>query len=357
VSRNRHYAAAALSRRALLGAAALAVTAVPLRMQSASARQAELAWTQLAIDGAGPTARWDHTLAVDEGRRRLIVFGGRDGEATPLGDTWEFDLAEEVWSPIEGAGPSPRFGQAVAVDQDGGALYLFGGQDNAPTFYDDAWRLDLATGEWSEIETGGPRPAARYGTSAVLDGAGNLLVSHGFTFEGRFDDTWSLDPTTGVWTDVSPAAETRPLKRCLHEAVWDTDGARMLLYGGCSSGFGPCPQGDLWAFDPVAGAWTEMIPAAGPAARTNPALVVDPANGRALLLAGLTDAGYVADLWSLDLDDPASPAWRELTAAGAGPAPRASHDATISGDRLYLFGGNGDAGATADLWRLDLTSG
>ena len=131
----------------------------------------------------------------------------------------------------------------------------------------------------------------------------------------------------------------------------------MVLFGGCSSGFGPCPQGDLWSFDPVAGAWIELTPAAGPAARTNPALVADSDSGRALLVAGLTEAGYVADLWSLALADPAPPVWDELTTAGASPTPRASHDATLCGGRLYLFGGNGETGATADLWALDLASG
>jgi hypothetical protein len=143
------------------------------------------------------------------------------------------------------------------------------------------------------------------------------------------------------------------LKRCLHEAVWDDAAGRMLLFGGCSSGFGPCPQGDLWAFDPGERRWTELTPAGGPAARSNPALVVDAGNDRALLLDGLTEAGYVADLWQVSLD--AAPVWAELTATD-GPAPRASHDAALVGDRLYLFGGTGDAGPLADLWTVALAA-
>ncbi len=315
------------------------------------------AWTRLAVDADWPGPRWDHTLAADEAGERLILFGGRDGEGAPLGDTWRFDLASERWEQIEGSGPAPRFGHAVAVDQEARELYLFGGQADGATFFDDAWRFDLETGAWSEIGTGdGPRPSVRYGTSAVFDGEGRLLVSHGFTFEGRFDDTWALDLETGAWTDVSPPeGEVRPLKRCLHEAVWDAANGRMLLFGGCSSGVGPCPQGDLWAFDPAARVWTELSPAAGPAARSNPALVIDPANARALLLHGLTENGNAADAWALALDH-AEATWTEVapTADGDVPAARFSHDAAILGDRLYLFGGNGDGGALADLWALDL---
>jgi hypothetical protein len=129
----------------------------------------------------------------------------------------------------------------------------------------------------------------------------------------------------------------------------------MLLFGGCSSGFGPCPQGDLWAFDPAARTWTELTPATGPAARSNPALAVDPARRRAVLVGGLTADGYTADAWSLSLAEGA--AWEPLATAGEAPAPRASHDAVVAGDRLYLLGGSGAGGATGDLWMLPLGDG
>ena len=126
----------------------------------------------------------------------------------------------------------------------------------------------------------------------------------------------------------------------------------MLLFGGCSSGFGPCPQGDLWAFDPAARAGPSSTPADGPAARSNPALVFDPRGQRALLIGGLTDAGYAADLWSRH------PTTRRLRPGTPGnstvtsPPARASHDAVMTRGDLYLFGGTGDAGIFDDLWRL-----
>jgi hypothetical protein len=314
-----------------------------------AAQGAPVSWTSL--DVVGPAARWDHTLAADPGTGHLILFGGRDANGAPFGDTWVYDAAAASWSALEGPSPSPRFGQAVAVDTARRALYLFGGQADGATFFNDTWRLDLDGLTWSEIVTGDIRPSPRYGTSAVLDDLGHILVSHGFTFEGRFDDTWSLDPESGTWTDVSPAAETRPLKRCLHEAVWDAAGQRMLLYGGCSSGFGPCPQGDLWTFDPAARTWTDLTPAASPAARSNPALIRDDVSGGIHLIDGLTEAGYAADLWSLDLST-AEPLWTEHEQGAIVPEPRASHDTAILDGAAYLFGGYGNAGPLADFWVL-----
>lgn len=337
--------------RALRIGALLPLLLVALLMRTLpGAAQADApVWT--AIEAAGPAARWDHTLAADPATGRLILFGGRDDNGAPFGDTWVYDTRDQAWVTVAGAAPSPRFGQAVAVDAANRALYLFAGQADGDTFFNDTWRFDLDALTWEQVTTGAAAPSPRYGTSAVLDNAGHLLISHGFTFEGRFDDTWSLDLASGAWTDVSPAVETRPLKRCLHEAVWDGAANRMLLYGGCSSGFGPCPQGDLWAFDPAVGSWTELIPASTPAARANPALIRDDASGRIWLIDGLTEAGYTADLWTLDVAG-AAPVWSEIAAGDPAPSPRGSHDAALLDGTVWLFGGFGDTGALRDLWTL-----
>jgi Galactose oxidase, central domain len=313
-------------------------------------------WQQLAADASGPTARWDHTLAADDSGRQLLLFGGRTDDGTPLGDTWRFDLTNQEWQQLTGPGPSARFGHSAAVDQEARRLYLFGGQADGTTFFNDAWMLDLATEEWSEINAGdGPRPQPRYGSSAVLTEDDRLLISHGFTDQGRFDDTWSLDLNESQWTDVSPPnGEVRPLPRCLHETVWDTAAQRMLLFGGCSSGYGPCPQGDLWAFDPAERTWAPIENEPTPAPRSNPALAIDPERDRALLLAGLTADGYAGDLWSLALGATPDMAWTQLNIDGDAPSARSSLDAVISGDNLYLFGGISDQGALADLWQLNI---
>jgi N-acetylneuraminic acid mutarotase len=146
--------------------------------------------TWASIDSPGPAARWDHTLSADPVTGSLYLFGGRDAAGASLGDAWIYSVGNDSWTLLEGPAPSPRFGHAVAIDTANRTLYLFGGQADGETFFNDTWRFDLDARSWSEIPTGDDRPSPRYGTSAVLDGEGNLLVSHGFTFEGRFDDTW-----------------------------------------------------------------------------------------------------------------------------------------------------------------------
>ncbi len=98
--------------------------------------------------------------------------------------------------------------------------------------------------------------------------------------------------------------------------------------------------------------WTDLTPSVSPAARSNPALVRDDADGAIRLVDGLTEAGYVADLWALDLTGEA-PAWLETAQGSVVPEPRASHDATILDGDIYLFGGNSSAGPLADFWVLN----
>jgi hypothetical protein len=331
------------------------VLGLPLvRPMPASAQDATVGWELLSDGSGGPGPRWDHTLAAADEGGQLLVFGGRDGSGNSYGDTWLYDTETGAWRAVESPGPEPRFGQAVAVDQEARILYLHGGESGS-TFYDDTWAFGFADETWTRLETGaGPLPNARYGHAAVLDGDGHLLITHGFTFAGRFDDTWSLDLEDLVWSEVSPeAGAVRPLPRCLFEAVWDrAAGGQLVLFGGCASGFGPCPLGDLWAFDPETRAWTELTPAGGPAPRSNPALVLDEGESRAWLVGGLTEGGYSGDLWQLALDE-AGASWVQLQ-AGDGPAPRASHDAALSDGRVFLFGGTSNEGVFADLWAAEV---
>lgn len=335
--------------KAAIGAGAMAAAAQSTGMVSA----ATPSW-QLLSDGQGPSPRWDHTLVADDESKQLLLFGGRDANFAALADTWIYSLSDREWRQIDGDGPPARFGQAVAVDQQTHEAILFGGE-TAEVFYNDVWVFDFTDEQWSQVDAGDTiAPAPRYGLGAVLDEQGRLLISHGFTFEGRFDDTWAFDRTSGGWSDISPSeGGARPLKRCLHEQVWDADAGRMLLYGGCSSGFGPCPQGDLWSYDPEEGTWTELTPASSPPPRTNPALVLDPRGTRSLLIGGLTDAGYAADVWALTVDDGVAE-WTNIVAEGTAPAPRASHDAVLTRGDIYLFGGTG-AAVFGDLWKLNLT--
>ncbi|MGH2593211.1 MAG: Kelch repeat-containing protein, partial [Anaerolineae bacterium] len=238
------------------GGAAVAPT--PAATAVTSGTSGKTVWTPIAAANP-PPARFDHTITLDTANNKLVVFGGRDGSKT-LGDTWIYDLKSNAWREVK-ASPAPeaRLGHAAAFDAKSKRVLIFAGQ--ASGFFNDVWAFDAAEETWQKLETKGTPPAARYGTSAVIDAKRNLLiVTHGFA-SGRFDDTFALDLATNTWSQINPI-DGMPLKRCLHESVYDAKSDRMILFGGCSSGFGPCPQGDLWSLNVGGKDWNEVSPAA-----------------------------------------------------------------------------------------------
>lgn len=302
-------------------------------------------WSQI-VAANSPPARFDHTLTLDTSANKIVLFGGRDGSKT-FGDTWIYDLRSNAWREVKAAlAPEARFGHAAAFDPQSKRVLIFAGQANG--FFNDVWAFDAAKETWQKIATRGNGPAARYGTSAVVDTKRNaLIVSHGFASD-RFDDTFALDLATLTWSQVQ-SLDGQPLKRCLHEAVYDARADRMILFGGCSSGYGPCPQGDLWSLDASAKDWNEVSPTGiKPSPRSNPSLVDDGA-GRAILFGGKTNDGPSNDVWSLDV---ASGEWAALSPSGVLPAARYSHDTVWnpSTKQMFVFGGRGDSGALNDTW-------
>lgn len=322
-------AACSPSRPAAPGAASPS----PPTPRSPSPSPAPAAWRRLAA--SGPAPRRDHSLTADPASGTRYLFGGRSG-GDPRGDLWAYDGGG--WREIRaGGGPAPRFGHnAVALD---GRLVVFGGQGGPSEFFNDVWRFDPEAGAWDEITPPGAAPAERYGAGGTVVGGG-LLVSHGFTHAGRFDDTWRLGER---WQDVSPAAG-RPVERCLHRIALLARTGVVVLFGGQTNG-APFLD-DTWLLDPAARTWREVT-GEGPVARNLHAM--DAAPDAVWVFGGAGADGPLADVWRFD-----GAAWREIVVDGEGPGPRAGLDGTVAGGRLSVFGGRGPSGELGDLWELAL---
>ncbi len=281
---------------------------------------------------------------------RLYLFGGRgEGE---LADLWSYDLAAGAWSQLAtDGGPSARHGHNAVWDVEQGRMVLFGGPAGS-AFFNDLWQFDPATNRWAELSTGASVPAARYGAGGAFDpaGGGRMLVTHGFTTTGRFDDTWQYDLAGQSWTEISPGGE-RPVERCLMRAVWDSTADRLLIFGGQTTA---TPfLGDLWALG-VAG-WGEIVADPKPSASNLYATVFDDDRRRLLLFGGKTEQGPANDLW---LFNSADESWDQPPVEDAGPSARFSHDAVWLADErsFVVFGGNDGSADLNDLWELSAGS-
>jgi hypothetical protein len=295
----------------------------------------------------------DGAIAYDASRR-IFLFGGQD--SSPRNDLWAYSLERRQWTEVQAGGSRPpaRFGHTMILDPQRRRLVVFGGQGSG--FFSDTWAYDIERGSWRQLSPDPAGPVPRYGHSAIYDGARDrMIVSHGFTSAGRFDDTWAFSLSSNTWREISPPSN-RPLRRCLHDAAYDPAGNQMLLYGGCASGFGPCPLGDLWSFDLNNHRWTERTGSARPPARQWSGLQYDGRRGRLLLFGGSGGGGLLADTWKYD---PAADAWTESPLQASAPPGRERHEAAYAADlgATFFFGGRTGSGPTNELWMLAASAG
>jgi hypothetical protein len=327
-----------------------ALTAVAL---AAAGDVAAQTWTEITPGvGPAPTGRRHSSAVHDTAENRMVIFGGTTGTTT--NEVWAFDLDTGAWENLTPAAgpPAPvaRITPASVYDPHGHQMITWSGQGQGGTFFNDIWSFDLATNTWSQFAPAGGPPAIRYGVAATWDPVARDLVTFaGFTFQGRFSDTWRFNDQAVTWTDVTPG--TSPLQRCLHAACYDAQNHRMIMYGGQNAG----TLADIWAFDLDTNTWTNLTPAVSPAGRWFATMVYDAANHRATVFGGQdpanTNAVWVFDLWNN--------LWTQLTPGGTPPSARYGSAGIYDGanDRMVVFGGQDAGGALNEVWSLDGLSG
>lgn len=311
------------------------------------ARSQSLSW-QLQPNGPkAPSPRADGGLAYDPAARQILMFGGADSSGS-TNDLWAYSLDKQYWTQLTPTGtlPPARSYHAVAWDSLRRRLLVFGGISAANLA--DAWAYSLASNSWQLLAADGAGPAARHGVSAIYDeGHDRMVISHGFTNTGRTDDTWALDLSTNTWRDISPAV--RPLRRCLHHASYDAATQQMYLYGGCSSGYGPCPDSDLWSLDLNTNTWTARGTGALPPGRQDYAMAFDPTGKRLRVFAGFGSTP-LSDTWEFD---PTAAQWTSVSFASPTPSARSRVLAVeVAGRGMYVFGGAAASGFSNELWLL-----
>lgn len=306
-----------------------------------------LTWTLLQPAGPQPSARYDGAVAYDVPGRQVLMFGGQDNSGA-RNDLWAYSFDKQRWTQLQpnGGPPPARFGHSLVFDSARRRVILFGGQ--AGGFFSDIWAYDLAANQWARLSADDAGPLRRYGHGAIYETAKDrMIITHGFTTAGRFDDTWAFDFKSNSWTNLTPSGN-KPLKRCLHHTVYDSARGQMYLYGGCASGFGPCPLGDLWAFDLNTNVWLERTPSNSPAPRYHYGMSFDDSRLRLVLFGGFGN-DLLGDTWDFN---PISGQWQSATLAGAPSARQRQESTFASGIGTILFGGQTAAGNTNELWIL-----
>ncbi|MHA1907745.1 MAG: Kelch repeat-containing protein [Candidatus Thorarchaeota archaeon] len=190
-------------------------------------------------------------------------------------------------------------------------------------------------------------PSGRYLPGFVYDPINDrIMMFGGSNDDDLFDDTWVLNTSSGIWTELALA--NSPVPRHSGVMVYDTTDEVIILFGGHN---GTDWGRDTWVFDCGTETWTEVTPALSPPGRGSAAMVYDSANDRVLLFSGYSEGGpYVADTWAYDHS---TNTWEEMSPA---ESPHARYGAAYAYDvvneSMIIFGGNSN-GYFSDTWRYD----
>ncbi|KAJ8598350.1 hypothetical protein CTAYLR_003008 [Chrysophaeum taylorii] len=222
----------------------------------------------------------------------------------------------------------------------------------ANSSYADMWRYHNPNDTWEEVLTTGDVPSARLHHSMVAVNDAQLLIFDGFNVfktmpdHDSYDDLYSLDISTRVWTKLGPNdvdGATRPSKRGAHDAVY-VDGY-VFVFGGFEVIGATGHYAELWRYDYRENFWTDLTPENN----NNPG--EDDA-----FAAGRGSRGL--DSWSYT---PLADAWTQLDPDGDVPAARrATHGDIAVYGILHLYGGvcivNGTSEIFDDFYAYDPTS-
>lgn len=98
----------------------------------------------------------------------------------------------------------------------------------------------IPRGYWKSLNCSEDLPCPRSGHSAVMYMSRYMIVFGGYTDGRCFNDMYSLDLFSRVWTmmENNEVSRFRPSPRCSHCAVVDKDEECMYVFGGSGAQFG-----------------------------------------------------------------------------------------------------------------------
>ncbi|KAI1142990.1 galactose oxidase [Hypoxylon sp. FL0543] len=199
------------------------------------------------VSEAPPKARSSSTfLASPSNSNQLLLFGG---------ETWNGALASfyndlniyytdrDEWHCVTSPNaPLPRSGHAwCRGGNQKDSVFLFGGEFSSPkqgTFYhyNDFWKLEPSTREWTRIETKGKTPPARSGHRMTYY-KNYIILFGGFQDTSNqtkyLNDLWLYDTQNFFWYNPTlPPAQLKPDARSSFTFLPHEQGA--VLFGGYS---------------------------------------------------------------------------------------------------------------------------
>ncbi|MCB9895009.1 MAG: hypothetical protein H6839_11215 [Planctomycetes bacterium] len=244
-------------------------------------------WQRIFADGDAPPSRDYACMAYDQKRGVIVLFGGRDSDATVLGDTWE--LSATGWKfRTPTTQPGARAAAGLAYDTAREVCVLtcgFGpGANNANEVKTETWEWD--GNDWAKNATTTAGPGI-YGAAVAYDEERQrVVVNGGADGTSMKSGTWTFDGKR--WTAASLST---PSPNSMHGMVYDSDSRRVILLHNTSANNvlefrASRPSGDSYPY------WQNCRNSSLPFGRTEFACAYDRGTGELVVYGGgYNDAG------------------------------------------------------------------
>lgn len=202
-----------------------------------------------------PGMRIMHAMVFDSFTPRMILFGGMMG-GTYFNDTWAFDGPTARWLRLETTGgpPAARSQHGMVYDPIGDQLVVFGGRDANIRPLHDTWLLDLTTLVWTQVDPDqkAPHPQARDHVQMARDPLSGAIVMRGcFLDNGLPDETWHLDAHAHSWSLARTNQEPRGMDHGFLCPVESLGGLVLFGFGGANAS-----EAQTWLYRPQQEVWT-----------------------------------------------------------------------------------------------------
>lgn len=190
-----------------------------------------------------------------------------------------------------------------------------------------AWTAVVSAGFSTGATTGTPTPNATF----RVDNPGAASATHLYVFGGSLgnntgttaNDLWAFDAVAGTFTQLLlDGAVGSPPARGRAAIAWNPLTQKLMVFGGNTRGATPTLLNDTWEYDPVTNSWTNLAPAISPSPREHAAMAFDPFYGTMVLFGGNTNVSPQApnnETWVF-----LGGAWVQLAPTNIPPA-RAQH--------------------------------
>ncbi len=333
------------------------------------------------LDG-NPDQRFRHSAVFDSVRNRVVVFGGQDGGGVPasLHSVWEWNGASfedrSADNLANDGNPTGRSGAALAWHTGLRRLVLFGGRDgeSGSNVYNATWTW--TGGGWT-VQAPSTNPTARWRHAMSNDPAsGDVIMFGGVTLagvcetstSGLCNSTWRFNGTNWIGTAAAVGHPVARLGAAMAPLPAPASNNGVIMFGGqaaavCeTSGNANCNA--TWRWQTGTTSWSNLvIPGVKPTGRYGHAMAYYPEES-AIFMVGGTDGSANCDgsgsalclVWKFD-----GTAWVQVTLTNLGdgtPANRFYPSLAYDPGRKVLILTGGDSSVTGgglsrDVWEFN----